>query len=140
MATDVRRSGQRNLRIVNVYDLIDAQSGVSDRLAQPLNLGRVIRHGGTLLGGDINTPRIRCDPRCQVDMNSGVWKVMIDKNGLDNGNDGKLTHHWTTEHQKGESVIDLRLENRLIATWTMLADDQVNASHNEVVELVVGVD
>jgi len=65
---------------------------------------------------------------------------VIDENGLEIGNDGSLTHHWTREDQEGESVIDLALAYRPIVRWTILADDHATGSDHEVIEWQVGVD
>ena len=65
---------------------------------------------------------------------------MIDENGLEIGNDGRPTHHWTREDQEGESVIDLTLANRPIVKWTILADDHATGSDHEVIKWEVGVD
>jgi len=50
------------------------------------------------------------------------------------------THHWTSEDQEGESVIDLTFANRPIVWWTILADDHATGSDHEVTEWDVGVD
>ena len=64
---------------------------------------------------------------------------MIDENGLEIGNDGRHTYHWTREDQEGESVIDLTLANRPILRGTILADDHATGSDHEVIEWEVGV-
>jgi len=48
---------------------------------------------------------------------------MIDANGMQIGNDGRATHHWTREGHEGKSVIDLTLANRPVTQWSILADD-----------------
>ena len=65
---------------------------------------------------------------------------LLDANGLEIGNDGEDTHHWTRECHEGESVIDLRLPNRLITTWSMLPDYHTTGSDHEGIEFDVEVD
>jgi hypothetical protein len=62
------------------------------------------------------------------------WEDVIDENGLEIGNDGEATHHWTREGHEGESVIDLTLANRPITKWSILADDHATGSDHEVIE------
>jgi hypothetical protein len=138
IATDGRRRGERTTRIVNVYDQKNTHSG--ERPARKLNWQRVIRQGGTVLAGDFNAHSKRWDPRCQVQRDAAFWEDVIDENGLEIGNDGRPTHHWTREDQEGESVIDLTLANRPIVKWTILADDHATGSDHEVIEWEVGVD
>jgi hypothetical protein len=64
IATDIRRSGERITRIVNVYDQKNTHSG--ERPARMLDWRRVIRQGSTVLAGDFNAHSIQWDPRCQV--------------------------------------------------------------------------
>jgi len=59
---------------------------------------------------------------------------VIDENGLEIGNDGRATQHWTREGHEGESVIDLTLANRPITKWSILADDHPTGSDHEVIE------
>jgi len=127
------------MRIVNVYNQNDAQSVVRERPARKLNLQRVIRQGGTALAGEFNAHSKRWDPRCQVQRNAAVWEGVIDENGLEIGNDGRPSHHWTSEDQEGKSVIDLILANGPIVKWTILADDHTTGSDHEVIEWEVGV-
>jgi hypothetical protein len=68
------------------------------------------------------------------------WEGVIDENGLEIGNDGRPSHHWTREEQEGESVITLTFANRRIVKLTMLADDHATGSDHEVIEWEVGVD
>jgi hypothetical protein len=68
------------------------------------------------------------------------WEGVIDENGLEIGNDGRPTHHWTREDQEGESVIDLRLANQPIVKLTILANDHASESDHEVIEWEVGAD
>jgi len=139
IATDVRRRGERITRIVNVYDQKNTHSG--ERPAQKLNWQRVIRQGSTVLAGDFNAHSIRWDPRCQVQRDAAFWEDVIDENGLEIGNDGEATHHWTREGHEGESVIDLTLANRPITKWSILADDDhATGSDHEVIEWEVEVD
>jgi hypothetical protein len=137
IATDVRRRGERITGIVNVYDQKNTHSG--ERPARKLNWQRVIRQGGTVLAGDFNAHSKRWDPRCQVQRDAAFWEDVIDENGLEIGNDGRPTHHWTREDQEGESVIDLALANRPIVKWTILVDDHATGSDHEVIEWEVGV-
>ena len=71
---------------------------------------------------------------------AAFWEDMIDENGLEFGNDGRPTQHWTREDHEGESVIDLTLANRTTVKWTILADDHTTGSDHEVIEWEVGVD
>ena len=71
---------------------------------------------------------------------AAFWEDVIDKNGLEIGNDGRPTHHWTREEQEDKSVINLTLANRTIVKWTILADDHATSSDHEVIEWEVGVD
>jgi len=98
IATDVRRRGETITRIINIYDQRTTQSG--QRLARKLNWQRVIRQGGTVLEGDFNAHSIRWDPQCQVQWNAEFWDDVIDKNGLEIGNDGRATHHWSEKVMK----------------------------------------
>jgi hypothetical protein len=75
-----------------------------------------------------------------VQQNATFGEDVIDKNGLEIGNDGRATHHWTREDHEGESVIDLTLANRPIAKRSMLADDHAMGSDHEVIELDVEAD
>jgi len=76
-----------------------------------------------------------------VQRDAVFWEDVIDENGLDIGNDGEATHHWTREGHEGESVIDLTLANRPITKWSILADDDhATGSDHEVIEWEVEVD
>jgi hypothetical protein len=44
-----------------------------------------------------------------VPLNATFWEDVTDENGLEIGNHGRATHHWTREGQEGKSVIDLTL-------------------------------
>ena len=70
---------------------------------------------------------------------AAFWEDVIDEIGLEIGNDGRPSHHWTREDQDGESVIDLTLANRPIVKWTILADDHATGFDHEVIEWEVGV-
>ena len=61
IGTDVRRQGEKIMRIVTVYDQRDAQLG--EQPAQKLNWQRVIWQGGTVLAGDFCAHSRRWDPR-----------------------------------------------------------------------------
>ena len=71
---------------------------------------------------------------------AAFWEGVIDKNGLEIGNDGRPTQNSTREDQEDDSVIDVTLANRPIVTWTILADDHATGSDHEVIEWEVGVD
>jgi len=75
-----------------------------------------------------------------VQWDGTFWEGVIDENGLDIGNDGRPTRHWTSGDQEGELVIDLTLSNRPMVRWTILADDLTTGSDHEVIECEVGVD
>jgi len=62
-ATDIGRRGEKKMRIVNVNDQNQAQSGEREKPARKLNWQRVIQQGGTVLGGDFTALSKRCDPR-----------------------------------------------------------------------------
>jgi len=65
---------------------------------------------------------------------------VIDGNGLEIGNNGQSTHHWTSEGHNGESVIDLTLANRPITKRSIQADDHTTGSDHEVLDWEVEVD
>jgi hypothetical protein len=140
IATDVRKRGEQVTRMVNIFDRKDARSGEREILVRKLHWQRVIRHGGTVLAGDFNGHSQRWDPRCQVQQDAVFWDELSDKNGLEIGNDGRPTRHWTREDQEGESVIDLTLAIRPIVKWTIMADAHATRSHHNVIEWEVGVD
>ena len=132
IATDVRTAGENITRKGNVYHQTDRQSG--ERPAQKVNCQRVIRQGGTVLKGDINTHSRPWDPRCLGQRKAAFWEEVIDKNGLEMGNDGQSTHLWTRDGHQGESVIDLTLANRPITQWSILADVHATGSDHQVIE------
>ena len=68
IVTDVRRSGEKITRIVNIYDQRDTPSG--ETLARKLSWQRVNRQGGMVLAGDFNAHSCRWDPRCRVQWNA----------------------------------------------------------------------
>jgi len=138
IATDVRRRREMITRIINIYAQQDTQSG--ERPPRKLNWQRVIRQGGTVLAGDFNAHSSRWDPRCQVLRNVTFWEDVIDENGLEIGNDGRATHHWTRECLEGELVIDLTLANRAITKWSRLAENHAMGSDHEVIEWEVEAD
>jgi hypothetical protein len=137
IVTDLRRRGERITRTVNVYDQKNTHSG--ERPARKLDWRRVIRLGITVLAGDFNTHSIPWDPRCQVQRDAAFWEDVIGENGLEIGNDGEATLHWTRDGHEGESVIDLTLANRPITKWSILADDHATGSDHEVIEWEVEV-
>ena len=138
--TDVRRRGETITRIVNIYDQKDTQSGERERPARKLKWQRVMRQGSTVLAGDFNAHSSRWDPECQVQRNAMLWKDVIDENGLEIGNDGRATHHWTRKGHEGESVIDLTLANRPITQGAVQAHDYTTGSDHEVIEWDVEAD
>jgi hypothetical protein len=75
-----------------------------------------------------------------VQRDAAFWEGVIDKNGLEIGNDGRPTHRWAREDEDGKSVIDLTLGNRPIVMWTILANYHASVSDHEVIEWDVGVD
>jgi hypothetical protein len=91
--TDVRRRGERIMRIVNVTDQMNTHSG--ERPAQKLNWQRVIWQGRTVHTGDFNAHGIQWDQWCQVRRDAAFWEDVIDENGLESRNDGEDTDHWT---------------------------------------------
>jgi len=109
IVTDVRKRGEKIMRIVNVYNQRDTQSG--ERQAQEVNWQSVIRQDGTVSAGDFNAHSSRWDPRCRAQRNAASWEVVIDEYGLEIGNDGRSTNYWTGEDHEGESVIYLTLAN-----------------------------
>jgi len=138
IATDVRRRGEKIRRIVNIYDQKDARSGETP--GRKLDWQRVIRQGGTVLAGDFNAHSKRWEPRSHVQRDATFWDCVIDENGLEIGNDGRPTDHWTREYQEGKSVINLMLANRQMVRLTILANDHATRSNHEVMEWEVGVD
>jgi len=140
IATDVRRRGEKNTTIINIYDQKDARSGERESPARKLNWQRVIRQGCTVLAGDLSPQSKQWDPRCEVQRDAVFWDSVIDENGLEIGHHGRPTNHWTIEDLESESVIDLTLANRPIVKWTILADNHATGSDHVVIEWEVGVD
>ena len=83
ITTDVRRRGEKILRMVNVYDQPCGQSGERERPGRKLNWQIVITPTGTILTGEFNTHCTQWDPRCQVQRNAAFWDDVIDENGLE---------------------------------------------------------
>jgi hypothetical protein len=75
-----------------------------------------------------------------VQRDAAFWEDVIDENGLEIGNNGEATYHWTREDNDCESVIDLMLANRPITKWSILADDHATGSDHEIIEWEVEVD
>jgi hypothetical protein len=71
IATDVRRRGERIMRMVNIYDQKNTHSG--ERPARKLDWRRVNRQGSTVFSGEFNAHSIRWDPRCQVQRHAAFW-------------------------------------------------------------------
>jgi len=109
IATDVRRRGERILRIANVCD--QKKTHLRESPAREWTWRRVIRQGSTVLARDFIPHSIRLDPRCKAQQGPAFWEDVIDENGLEIGNEGATTHPWTREGHEGESVIDLTLAN-----------------------------
>ena len=65
---------------------------------------------------------------------------MIDKNGLQCGNNGRATHHWTIEDHEGKSVIAVTLGNCPITEWSIPANNHTTGSDNKVTEWKVEAD
>jgi len=107
IVTNVRRRGEKIMRIVNIYDQRDSQSG--ERLARKMNWQSLIRQGRTVLAGDFNGQSSRWDPRFQIQRNAAFWEEVLAENGLEVSNDGQPTHYWTSKDHEGDSVIDLTL-------------------------------
>jgi hypothetical protein len=70
---------------------------------------------------------------------AAFWDGVIDENGLEIRNDGRLTQDWAREDQEDDSVIDLTLANRPIVKWTIRANDHATGSYHELIEWKVGV-
>jgi len=88
--TAVRRRGEMIRRIVNVYDQRDTQSG--EKQAQKVNWQSVILQGGTVLAGDFTGQSYGWDPKCRAQLNATFWEGLIDKNGVEIGNDSRYPH------------------------------------------------
>jgi len=103
------------------------------------NRQRVIQQSSTVLAGEINAHSIRWNPRCQAQWHAAFWESVIDQNGLEIGNDGKATLHWTRECHEGEWVIKLTLANQRVPKWSILADNHATGFDHDVIEWVVEV-
>jgi hypothetical protein len=86
--TDIRRRGEKITRIVNVYNQKDTQS--RETPARKLNWQSVIWQGGSVLAGEFNAHSSRWDPRCSAQQDAPFWEGVIDENGQEIGNDGRL--------------------------------------------------
>jgi len=75
-----------------------------------------------------------------VQQNAAFYEDVIDKNGLEVGNDGQPTHYWTGEDREGGSVMYLTLANRPIHKWFILDVDHATGSRHEVIEWEVEAD
>jgi len=64
----------------------------------------------------------------------------MDENGLEIGNDGRATHHWTRGSQEGESVFNLTWANLPITQWYILANDHTTGFDHEDIECKVDAD
>jgi endonuclease/exonuclease/phosphatase (EEP) superfamily protein YafD len=90
MVTDVKRTGEKLTRIINVYNQRDVQTG--ERRARKIKWHRAIRQGGgTIIAGDINAHSPRRVPRCRGQRNAKFWEEIIDVYGLEIGNDDRPT-------------------------------------------------
>jgi hypothetical protein len=102
MVTDVKRRGEKMMRIINVYDQRDVQTG--ERQARMLNWYTAIRQGGgTIILCDMNTQSKRWDLRYSEQHDATFWEEIIDEHGLEIGNDDdRPTHHWARNSVEGE--------------------------------------
>jgi len=71
-----------------------------------LNLLRVILGSGIVLTGDCNPHHSRWNPGCHPQWNAVFWQIIMDKDGLDIGNQGWLTQYWKREDHEGELIIE----------------------------------
>ena len=72
--------------------------------------------------------------------NATFCEDVIDENGLEIGNDGRATHHWTRQGHEGESIIDLTLASRPITQASILGDNHATQSDHKVIEWQVEAD
>jgi hypothetical protein len=133
IVTDVRRRGEKIMRIINIHDQRDVRTG--ERRAWKLNWHRAIRQGGgTIIAGNMNAHSQRWDPRCRAQRDAALWEEIIDEYGLEIGNDNRPTHHWARNGEDGELTIDLTLTTRPIMRWTTLDGSHATGSDHEVIE------
>jgi hypothetical protein len=92
IATDLRRRGEKKPPIVKIYDQKDAR--LEERPARKVDGQRVIRQGGTVFAGELNSHSTRGDPRWEVQRDGVFWQGVIDENGQEIGKDSKPSHHW----------------------------------------------
>jgi hypothetical protein len=69
-----------------------------------------------------------------VKHNAAFYTDVIDDNGLEIGNDGSSTDHWTGGDYRGELVIHLTLANRPIPKCYVKADHHPTEPNDEVRE------
>jgi len=138
IVTDVKRTGEKTTRIINVYDQRAMQMGHIP--ARTLNWQTVIRQGGTVLAGHFNAHSQRWDPQCTQQKDATYWEEIIDEYGHEIGNDDRPTHHWVRDGNEGESIIDLTLAHRPITKWTILNRSHATDSDDEIIEWEVNVD
>ena len=112
IATAVGCRGEMITGIITIYEQKNMHSG--ERQGRMMNWQRVIQQRSTILVRDYNTHSIQWNPRCQVQRNAAFWEDVIDQNGLEIGDNGEATHHWTRDGHEGEWVIDLMPANRTI--------------------------
>ena len=139
MVTDVKGRGGKMMRIINVYDRRDLETG--ERRARKLNWHRaILPGGGTMIAGNMNAHSRRWDPRYREQCNVTFWDGIIDEYVLEIGNDHRPTQHWARNGKQGESTIDLTLATRPIKRWTILEGSHATGSDHEVIEWEFNVD
>jgi hypothetical protein len=99
---DVHRRSQRQVRLVNVYDVLQQSDMI--RLACEVDWSRIITTN-TIFAGDFNTHSPRWNPQCSMSSSHLFLEGLIDEHDLLYVGDGKATH-WQTG-QLRHSVIDM---------------------------------
>lgn len=84
--------------------------------------------GRSVLMGDFKDLSSRWNLRSQVLQNAASWEPVIHENGLEIGHEGRSTHYWRRDEQKGELAIDLTLANWPIMKLAILPDDDATGS------------
>jgi hypothetical protein len=64
---------------------------------------------------------------------------VIDKIGLEIGDDGRHKLYSTREDHEGASGISMTLANRAVLRWTIPADDRATGFHHQVIDWEVNV-
>jgi len=136
---DDKRTGDEMTKMINIYNESDLQTVV--RQARKINWPKIIRQGGsTILVGSMHAHSSRWDPRCKGQHDGTFWEEIIDEYGVENGNDGWPTHHWTRKGAEAESTIDLTLANRTITRWNTLDGRPATCSDHELIELEFSIE